>query len=240
MRRKDASRRLRLRDFDFDVKAVDDGGADGYRLVGYGSVFGVMDSYREIVDPGAFSESLAAIKAKDRPLPMLWQHRSAEPLGVWDVLEERDRGLYLEGNLIKGVQKAEEARLLAKAKAVSGLSIGYWVRDDSHDEVARVTHLKRLDLVETSLVTFPANDEARVDGVKFFLSNGQLPAVKEFEHFLRREAGLSRTQASLVVTKGFAELHRRESGASDDDAGLKSALDELRSAAAEFGAPLFP
>lgn len=238
MLRKDATgRRLRLRDVEFEVKAE---GEDGYRLVGHGSVFGVMDSYREVVDPGAFKESLAERKKKDRPLPMLWQHRSGEPLGVWDVAEEDKKGLYLEGNLIKGVQRAEEARLLAKAKAVSGLSIGYWVREDTTDQVERVTHLKRLDLVETSVVTFPANDEARIDGVKFMLSNGQLPAVKEFELFLRREAGLSRTQASLVVTKGFAELHRRESGAGDEDGGLKAAIDELRSAAAAFNGPLFP
>lgn len=38
---------------------------------GYGSVFGNVESYREIVAPGAFAESLAAIKASGDPLPAL-------------------------------------------------------------------------------------------------------------------------------------------------------------------------
>lgn len=237
MLRKDSSRAIRLRDVDLDLEIKDSG--TGRRMVGYGSVFGVKDSYGEIVDKGAFSDTLKIAKAKGRKLPILWQHRSGEPMGVWDVVEEDSKGLYVEGELLAGVQRADEALILAKAGAVTGLSIGYWVLEDYRNEETKATHLKRLKLVETSLVTFPANDDARVDAVKFMLANGSLPTVKDFEAFLRREAGLSRTQAALVVTKGFAELHRRESGAGDDDPALKAAIDELRSAAAAFDAPLF-
>lgn len=235
MRVKSAVGKLKLRDFDFELKAAN----DGYSIEGYGSVFGVVDSYREVVQPGAFKESLAEIKAKGRKLPMLWQHRSGEPIGVWDEMTEDSRGLYLKGSLIKGVQTAEEARLRAIAGAVTGLSIGYWVREDSHDQVERVTYLKRLDLVETSLVTFPANDESRVEAVKFMVARGTLPPIRDFETFLRREAGLSKSQAALVVTRGFAELVRRESAASDDDPALKSAVGELAALSAELEKPLF-
>ena len=55
---------MKSRDFHFEIKAVE---KDGF-FSGYGSVFGVVDSYREIVAPGAFAASLAARSAKDEAL----------------------------------------------------------------------------------------------------------------------------------------------------------------------------
>lgn len=235
MRIKSASAKLKIQDVEFDIKASN----DGYSIEGYGSVFGTVDSYREVVERGAFLESIAARKKSGRKLPMLWQHRTAEPIGVWDDMAEDPKGLFMRGTILKGVQTAEEARIRAIAGAVTGLSIGYYVRDDSFDQVEGVTRLKRLDLIETSLVTFPANDDARVDAVKFQFANGGLPSMKDFEGFLRREAGLSRSQAALVVTKGFAELVRRESATDDDVQALKSAVSELSGLNTELDAPLF-
>lgn len=232
---KTGSAAVQIRDFDLEDLEVKESG-DGYRITGYGSVFGVEDSYGDVVAPGAFKESIAEIARKGRKLPLLWQHRSSDPIGVWDVLEEDKRGLRMEGILLKGVQQAEEARIRAKAGAVTGLSIGYYTRASSRDEKTGILTLTKLDLVETSLVTFPANDDARVDAVKFMLAEGSLPSVKDFERFLRREAGLSKTAAALVMTKGYAELLRRESGeqmtptvptVSPD---VRSSLEMLRSA----------
>ena len=64
---------LKVRDFDFEIKAVSDDG----KFNGYGSVWDVVDSYQEVVAKGAFTESLAELAAKGRPVPVLWQSRSA-------------------------------------------------------------------------------------------------------------------------------------------------------------------
>jgi len=213
MNRKNAS--LKIRDFDLSVKSE---GASG-EFVGYGSVFGVMDSYREIVEPGAFAESIAEINRKGRPVPVLWQHRSGEPIGVYDALREDGTGLQVEGRLAIGkVSRADEAHALMQMGAVSGLSIGYYVREDSFDEKTRVRSLKTLDLVEVSLVTFPANDEARVDTIKSKLAHGTLPTLREFEMLLR-EQGFSKNQAAMIAIRGLKTLLSR--GDSDDD-GAKS------------------
>ncbi|USE78914.1 HK97 family phage prohead protease [Cupriavidus gilardii] len=217
MNRKDAS--LKIRDFDLNVKAVSDDGL----FSGYGSVFGVVDSYREVVAPGAFADSLAEIKAKGRPVPVLWQHRSGEPIGVYDALSEDGHGLKVDGRLILEVSRAKEAHALMKAGAVSGLSIGYYVREDSWDEKERVRTLKKLDLVEVSLVTFPANDDARVDAIKSKLAHGSLPTLSEFEQLLR-EAGFSKSQAAVIANRGLKHLlDRSESGSvsADIDALIK-------------------
>lgn len=216
---------LKVRDFDLSVKSV---GEDG-SFSGYGSVFGVLDSYQEVVAPGAFLESLAEIKAKGRPVPVLWQHRSDTPIGIWDALEEDDHGLKGSGHLlIADVAQAREAHALLKARAVSGLSIGYWVRESSYDEKTGVRTLTKLDLVEISLVTFPANDDARVEAVKFKLAHGELPTEREMEKYLR-EVGFSKSRAAGVVAHGLTEMRRRESARETIDPALKAISDTLAS-----------
>ena len=62
----------------FEVKAVQEDGT----FEGYGSIFGNVDSYKEIVAAGAFAESLMQWKESGRLPPVLWQHRSGEPIGL--------------------------------------------------------------------------------------------------------------------------------------------------------------
>ncbi len=196
---------MEKKSFDFDVKSVDDSGT----FTGYGSVFGNVDGGNEVVVKGAFTKSLVARAAKGRKLPILWQHRSGEPIGVYESVKEDDHGLLMSGRLlINDVQRAKEAYALLKAGAVTGMSIGYGVLDDHVDSKTRVRYLKELQLEETSIVTFPMNDAARIEVVKsmdHILKAGRMPSLPEFEDFLC-EAGFSKTQAKAVAGKGLRHL----------------------------------
>lgn len=226
-----AKRALKVRDFALSVKADDV--ADNGSFQGYGSVFGVEDSYGEIVAGGAFTESLAELAGKGRVVPVLWQHRSDQPIGTYSDLHEDDHGLYVEGSLlIEKVGQAAEAHALLKAGAVSGLSIGYWVRESTYDEKTKIRTLTKLDLVEVSLVTFPACDDARVEAVKFKLAHGELPDIREFEKLLR-EAGFSKTQAAVVANRGLSHLLRSES----EGVAAKAGLQSLSQVVADFRLP---
>ena len=111
-------------DVPFEVKAVSDDGL----FSGYGSVFGVLDSYKEVVAPGAFAESL-----QGRMPALLWQHRAGEPIGVYTAVREDAVGLYVEGKLALKTARGAEAYELLKMRALSGLSIGFVTREDSYD-----------------------------------------------------------------------------------------------------------
>ena len=215
MKRKDMA--VKHKQFAFKADAVNEDGT----FTGYGSVFGNVDSYREIVAPGAFADSLKAIKASGDPLPALWQHRSGEPIGGYDLLEEDSRGLKVSGWLLKDeIPRAAEAYALMKRRVVKGLSIGYYVLEDSWNEKDRIRTLTKLELVEISIVTFPANAEAQVDSVKSFeqmIKAGNLPTLPEFEDFLR-ESGFSKTQATAIAGHGLKSLlSRSESGGEKSD-----------------------
>lgn len=216
---------LKIRDFAFEVKA-DDLGADG-TFSGYASVFGVVDSYNEVVAPKAFRESLKDIKATKRPLPALWQHRTAEPIGYYSELAEDETGLRVAGRLlVEDVPRAKEAHALMKAGVVSGLSIGYLVRDAARDEKTGIVTLKKLDLMEVSIVTFPANDASRIDAVKYKLARGYMPTIREFEGILR-EQGFSKSQAAIIANHGFKHLAERGTASEDDTANGKGLLEVL-------------
>lgn len=222
MKRKDQSLAVKYRSFDYDVKAVSDDGL----FSGYGSVFGVVDSNNEVVAPGAFLESIADLKAKGRSLPVLWQHRTGEPIGSWsmDTLKEDAKGLFGDGELwLADAPYARIAMRGMKSRSITGLSIGYYVRESSFDEKTRIRTLTKLDLVEISIVTVPANDEARTDTIKSKLAHGGLPSLKEFE-LLLREAGFSKNQSTVIANRGLQHLLRSESAGDLAEAELVEAI----------------
>ncbi|MGB3555856.1 MAG: HK97 family phage prohead protease [Jannaschia sp.] len=134
---------------------------DGARITGYASWFGIEDTGRDVVAPGAYCDSLARMAAEGRNVKMLWQHDPTCVIGVWDEVIEDARGLSVKGRLLPGVEKAREAAELIQAGALDGLSIGYTVKRAVKDDQGRRL-LKELELWEVSLVTFPMLPSARV------------------------------------------------------------------------------
>ncbi len=202
MHRKDSADVMRHKQFAFKVDEATDAGT----FKGYASVFGNIDSYKEIVAPGAFSKSLKAIKKSKDPVPVLWQHDSRQPIGGDELMEEDDKGLKADGFLlIDVIPLALQALALMKRRVVKGLSIGYFVNKSKYDEQTGVRTLFELDLQEYSIVTFPANTLANVESVKAAVKEGQLPSLSEFEDFLR-EAGYSRTHAKAIAGHGLRKL----------------------------------
>lgn len=136
-------------------------------ISGYASLYNVEDSEADVVAPGAFEDSLKEWQQAGRTPPLLWQHDTAQPIGVWKLLKTDGRGLYVTGQLfIEHVARAAEAYALVKGGALTGLSIGYKPERARRDAKRGVRILERVRLYEISLVTFPALEAARVSSVK--------------------------------------------------------------------------
>lgn len=195
----------------FDIKAVAEDTAGAFE--GYGSVFGTLDSYRDIVAPGAFTRTLK----EDRKPAMLWQHDQRMPVGVWTDIREDDRGLYVKGQLAD-TQQGRDTHTLLKMGALSGLSIGFSLAKngattDGKTNIRTITDVK---LWEVSLVTFPANDPARIALVK---ADGTLPTERELERWLQREAGFTALQAEIIISKGYRQVKRGGAVPSEEACG---------------------
>lgn len=195
-----------------DLKGV---GADG-TFEGYASLFGREDLGRDVVVRGAFAESLA--QRGVRGVRMLFQHDPAQPIGVWDQIQEDAKGLYARGRLMADVAKAREVMSLMKAGALDGLSIGFKALKAKRDRKSGVRRLEKIDLWEISVVTFPMLPDARVSRIKLYPFASGVPTVRIFERWLTRDAGLTRSEARALMRdglKGFQSLREASLGGSE-------------------------
>lgn len=198
---------------DFEVKQ--DG--ESNVIEGYASTFGNKDSVGDIVVAGAFKKSIRAMKPK-----MLWQHRSDSVIGVFDTLKEDDRGLYVKGRFADTSMGRDVAEL-ARMGAIDAMSIGYGVDKHSVDEKKRCRYLEEVKLYEVSLVTFPANDQAKITSAK------SIETVREFEQFLR-DAGFSRKDATAIASSGFKAIDpQRDAGLESLSSTLDNLIQQIRS-----------
>ena len=121
----------------FKMEGVDDQGI----FTGHASVFNVVDLDGDVVEPGAFAETLATGAASAGVL-IFGQHEDRkEPLGRTLELREDSVGV------------------------LDQMSIGYIALEYYIDE-QQVRHLTKLDLLEISIVNYPANTEARIESYK--------------------------------------------------------------------------
>jgi HK97 family phage prohead protease len=154
------------------------------RFAGYAALFDIADAGRDTIRRGAFTKTLAEHRP---PLPLYWQHRPDQTIGVIEYVAEDARGL----RVIARIDRPDScAALLLTKGAVNGLSFGFRARAARQSEEGR--ELLEIDLFEVSLVTHPLQHGARVHlvtwrpslphfppaatGAAFFLPNRKAPA----------------------------------------------------------------
>ena len=173
----------------FQLKAVND---ETGEIEGYGAAFNNLDSYKDIIEPGSFKRTINSAKATakknndDFLWVMLWQHDQDSPIGYWLDASEDANGLHVKGQLDLDVSLGQWAYSAIKKRYMRELSIGYDPVDSERDANDKsVRHLKEIKLWEISPVTFAANDQAVITGVK---NAGAGPrSLKEFSDEYRAQ-----------------------------------------------------
>lgn len=198
---------------------------EGYKFSGYASVFNGIDSYGDMIAPGAYKTTLAD---RERPVQMRWNHYGPV-IGKWLSMSEDERGLKVEGELTPGHSVAEDAKALMNHGAVSGLSIGYRVR--AAEEREGYSLLKEIELIEISVVEEPADNAARISDIKAAIYGAE--SYKEFEAILREVGGFTRSDATALVA-GIKSVSHGERVAKQ--VASITAADRLQSIISKLGA----
>lgn len=138
---------------------------DARTFEGYASSYGNTDSDGDVIEQGAFAKSIkegfptGAIK-------VLWQHDPHQPIGRPVDMREDSKGLWVKSRISK-TAKGDEAIELMRDGVINRLSVGFSIPTNKSqigpDGIRRITEGK---LFEYSLVTWPANDQAIITGVK--------------------------------------------------------------------------
>jgi len=182
----------------------------------YGTIEGLAAGFGNLDYNGDIIEKNATVSA-DYPMPMLWQHRSDMPVGVWTSGSNTPDGYKTTGVLNSDVQLAREARSLLKQGAITGLSIGFEVVEATAGE-GGVRMINAFRIHEVSLVTFPANPKTRVSSVKsakYDLTTVKNRCINAADIFdLLHEAGFSKSASKYIKS-----VLRTSADETDTDAG---------------------
>jgi HK97 family phage prohead protease len=173
-----------------ELKATPDDGPGTFRAIV--SVFGTPDMGKDIVERGAFKDTL---QTRGLP-PIVWSHQwDIPPIGATLKAEERQEGLYIKGRLFVGEDEdspvARAVYTAMKAKDGNGssplreFSFGYEAKDVEFKEIDGEQHriLKRVDLFEAGPTLVGMHPDTRLMGVKALADAiqelQQPPAAKE-------------------------------------------------------------
>ena len=153
----------------FELKAITDDGEDFFIVEGYASVFGLIDTYDDRIQKGAYIDT---ISNNPQGFPAFIMHDSYElPVGLFYELTEDAKGLFVKARLPKS-DVTVSGRLVPQIKtgSVNALSIGFrpleFRFDTEGDQQIRI--LEKIDLKEISFINIgmQADSEALLTDIK--------------------------------------------------------------------------
>lgn len=178
---------------------------DGRTLEGVAVPFGdVIDTWdgRETFDRDCVFDGLDSAK-------LCYQH--GELIGRITAGEARDDGLHITAR-ISDTQLGRDVVNLLRDGALDSLSVGFMPVEDERDK-AGVTHRKRVRLLETSIVSWPAYENARIDAQRSAAVLENMSETGNTNHSESEESRMDTTELEATVK----ELQ-------DEQRGLKAAI----------------
>jgi uncharacterized protein len=161
---------------------------------GYASVYGNTDSQGDIIKQSAYD---SFINTGAMPV-MFFNHDKYDiPIGRYTQAKSDTVGLYVHGELTKGLSKSQDLWAAMQHGTVNGLSVGIPFSGATFKTLSsgglEFTDIQRVN--EISICTFPANTQARMSAIK---SIDGIHTIRDGEDYLR-EAGLSKSEAVAFI-----------------------------------------
>lgn len=173
---------------DFDPHSVKS--ADGAVYIeGYANTVD-KDRVSEIVLPKAFEKSLPTYL--ENPV-MLYQHNWDNVIGSIAEARITDKGLWVKGK-VSNAKDVEDVKTKILEGSLRTFSIGYNEVDSIYDDKSQAKVIKELELLEISVVTIPANAQAKFKPV----TEDQDPAPAEAEKATDEASGEDQVGKALV------------------------------------------
>ena len=193
-----------------------------------------LDRGGDVIQRGAFKETIQKWQRSGRSIPVHWDHRGdpEDIIGRADpaTMREQADGLVIEARLdLAESKRAREVWRLVKADTL-GVSFGYMSEHTDAPDGTRLLH--RVDLFEVSLTPAPMNPGARV--LDWKAAESQAPSHLQLEGRLLQAGIITRTTADEEMLEQLrgqtngdrrpdAEQRERRSGSESRSWGLRPA-----------------
>jgi HK97 family phage prohead protease len=175
---------------------------------GYANVFGVRDSWDDIVEEGAFKKT---IKENIKRIKVLNQHNYTQVIGRPLTLGEDKKGLEFKAK-ISDTTLGRDVYTLIKDKALTEMSIGYNAVKWEYDEDEGIRYLKEIRLWEISPVTWAANEFATI-------------SKQMLENYDIMESEIKRLEALVLK---FKDIQSKNEPPPSTNPDIQLALNEIR------------
>ena len=160
------------------LKADEVGGISGF----FSTYDKEPDSYGDIIEKGAFTETIAKRAESGHPFPLCFNHDFSAVIGAVDKIEDTEKGPYIEAHFLD-TQQAQDVRKMLQSGAIYQFSFAYDVLDarepDEEEKSKGIENvLTKVEVFEISVVTVPANQNAVATEVKSGRRNSRKDADK--------------------------------------------------------------
>lgn len=122
---------------------------------GYAVLWGEVNSFNEKYEKGCFGEI-----TDPKSIKLLYDHKINQVAGTFSEIINDEKGLFVRGKVDLNLAIGRECHSMLLSGALDGLSVGF---EDIEVERGSPIVVKKADLVEISLVLFPAMENAQVD-----------------------------------------------------------------------------
>ena len=204
-------------------------GEDGVlHIKAYALAFGNVDSWGDIIAPGACEKFLASEDFKR--MALCYQHNISEVVGVITDAGVDEKGMWIEADVLP-TTTGKDVQTLIKAGAIKEFSIGFYATEYHFEKVDGYAYdirvLDAITIVEVSPVTRAANPQAvlldaknegaeQTEEVKDEVQE-DAPEIKEENHLILEDMenmemkqALETAQAELKATRETAEKQAQE------------------------------
>ena len=150
----------------FEMKAADNGSIEGY----FSTYDKTPDSYGDIIEPGAFTETIKAREESGHPFPLCFNHDFSAVIGAVDSVEDTEKGPFISAHFLD-TQLAQDVRKMLQSGAIYQFSFAYDIKGrrnptEEEEKEGVMNVLTDLEVFEISVVTVPANQNAVATEVK--------------------------------------------------------------------------
>ncbi|MGF6981417.1 HK97 family phage prohead protease [Paraburkholderia atlantica] len=154
------------------------------------------DRYEDIVEPLGAKYAL--------PMPLLWQHNHAQPVGHVEFAQLTDEGIPFRATIAKVDEpgklkdRLDEAWQSVRARLVRAVSIGFRPLEHAYLDNGGIRYLS-WEWLELSLVTVPANSEATINVIRSIDTTARAALGIGGGHVVRLEKSPARVGAIPFV-----------------------------------------
>ena len=150
----------------FEMKAADNGSIEGY----FSTYDKTPDSYGDIIEPGAFTETIKAREESGHPFPLCFNHDFSAVIGAVDSVKDTEKGPFISAHFLD-TQLAQDVRKMLQSGAIYQFSFAYDIKGrrnptEEEEKEGVMNVLTDLEVFEISVVTVPANQNAVATEVK--------------------------------------------------------------------------